>query len=69
MKVKCDDVVGGLGCSYEATGATPDELKRDLIKHGDHAHGDLLDGLPPDVAAQRKVAMNEHIDELLTHIR
>lgn len=69
MKVKCDDVVGGLGCGYEAKGATHDEVKSALMKHGDHAHGDLLDGLPPDIAAQRKVAMSEHIDELLTHIR
>lgn len=68
MKVKCDDV-NGLGCSYVASGATHDELKRDIMRHGDKAHGDLLDGLPADVAAQRKVAMGEHIDELLTHIR
>lgn len=69
MHLKCDDVVNGLGCDFVAKGETSADLKADIMRHGDGAHADLLHGLDSDLMQQRKIAMSEQIDEMITRIR
>lgn len=66
MKLRCDDVVSGLGCTYVAHGEDPGEVKEAMMAHGSDVHSNLLEGLPADILAQRKLEMEERIGQLVT---
>jgi predicted small metal-binding protein len=65
MELKCDDVVGGLGCDYVATGDTATEVRDAMMAHGGTTHGDLMAGLSPEEAMTAKDEMETHIEQLI----
>ena len=65
MKLKCDDVVSGLGCDYVATGATADEVHGAMMAHGGATHGELMEDKSAEEMMQAKSEMDSHIRQLL----
>ena len=59
MKLKCDDVMPGLGCDFVAEGATKEDVVQKMMEHGDSMHADLMQGKSEEEKQQATVAMKE----------
>jgi predicted small metal-binding protein len=65
MELKCDDVVGGLGCDFVATGDTAGEVRDTMLGHGGAIHADLMAGMSSEEAEKAYGEMVQHIEQLI----
>ncbi len=65
MELKCDDVVGGLGCDFVATGDTADEVRDAMLAHGGAVHANLMEGMSEEEAQKAYGEMVAHIERLV----
>ena len=65
MKLKCDDVMPGLGCDFVAEGATKEEVVQKMMEHGNVVHADLMEGKSEE---EQKMAMETMKETMMAKI-